>query len=108
MYLLLFFTQKLTISDSITTVNIRYFQRFVNDFKEFKDSFSKNFNKIFSAIILVGTSASYFAPTLIRILVGAISMIRQYPYCSDGLQSYFTLVNIINSSVLIPAKWRKV
>jgi O-antigen/teichoic acid export membrane protein len=109
-FALLYAKKLMTISDSITTVNIPVFsERFVNDFKEFKDSFSKNFNKIFSAIILVGTFASYFAPTLIRILVGGDKYDQAIPLIAPMVFAIvlYSFVNIINSSVLIPAKMAK-
>ncbi len=109
-FALLYAKKLMTISDSITTVNIPVFsERFVNDFQEFKSSFSKNFNKIFSVIILVGTSASYFAPTLIRILVGGDKYDQAIPLIAPMVFSIvvYSFVNIINSSVLIPAKMAK-
>ena len=109
-FALLYAKKLMTISDSITTVNIPVFsERFVNNFNEFRETFSKNFNKLFSVIVLVGTFASYFAPTLIRILVGGNKYNSAIPLIAPMVFAIvvYSFVNIINSSVLIPAKMAK-
>jgi len=70
-FAILYAKKLMSVSDSVTTVNIPVFsEKYVNDFKEFKSSFTKNFDKLFSLIIFIGTFSAYLAPLLIRILVG--------------------------------------
>jgi len=109
-FALLYAKKLMTISDSITTVNIPVFsERFVNNFKEFKETFSKNFNKLFSVIVLVGALASYFAPTIIRLLVGGDKYDATFSLIAPTVFAFviYSLINIVNSSVLIPAKMAK-
>lgn len=106
-FAMLYAKKLMTISDSVTTVNIPVFsEKFVNDVKEFKDSFTKNFNKLFSLIVFIGAFASYLAPILIRILVGGDKYDNAIPLITPMVFAFviYSFVNIINSSVLIPAK----
>jgi len=109
-FAMLYAKKLMSISDSVTTVNIPVFsERYVNDFKEFKETFSKNFDKIFSLIVFVGAFASYFAPTVIRVLVGSNKYDESIPLIAPMVFAFiiYSFVNIINSSVMIPAKMAK-
>jgi O-antigen/teichoic acid export membrane protein len=106
----LLYAKKLTgISDSVTDVNLPVLsEKYKNDLAGFKDLFEKNFNKLFSFIVLTGAFASYWAPLIIRIPVGNKyddSFILIPPMILSFM--LYSLLNIINSSVLIPAKMTK-
>ncbi len=106
-FAMLYAKKLMSISDSVTTVNLPVFsERYVSDFKEFKETFSKNFNKLFSLIVFTGALASYLAPILIRILVGSDKYNESFPLIAPMVFTFiiYSFVNIINSSVLIPAK----
>jgi len=109
-FALLYAKKLMTISDSVTTVNIPVFsERYVNNFEEFKESFLKNFNKLFSVIVLAGAVASCFAPEIIRVLVGSGKYDGSIPLIAPMVFAFvmYSFVNIVNSSVLIPAKMAK-
>lgn len=106
----LLYAKKLTsISDSVTDVNLPVLsEKYVNNFDEFKALFEKNFNKLFSFIILIGAFASYWAPVVINLAVGHKyddSFVLIPPMILAFI--FYSLLNIINSSVLIPAKMTK-
>ena len=104
------YAKKLTgISDSVTDVNLPVLsEKYVNNFEEFKALFEKNFNKIFSFVVIIGTFAAFWAPLVIRLAVGnkyddSFSLIP--PLIMSFI--FYSLLNIVNSSVLIPAKMTK-
>ena len=109
-FAMLYAKKLMSISDSVTTVNIPVFsEKYVNDEKEFKKAFTGNFNKIFSFIVFVGTFAAYFAPLAIRILVGSDKYDEAIPLVAPMVFAFiiYSFVNIISSSVMIPAKLAK-
>lgn len=106
----LLYAKKLTsISDSVTDVNLPVLSaKYKDDFKEFKELFERNFNKLFSFIVLIGVFASYWAPLIIRVAVGHKyddSFVLIPPMILAFI--LYSFLNIINSSVLIPAKMTK-
>lgn len=106
----LLYAKKLTsISDSVTDVNLPVLsEKYSKDISEFKILFEKNFNKLFSFIVLIGAFASYWAPLIIRIMLGHKyddSFVLIPPLILSFM--LYSLMNIINSSVLIPAKMTK-
>ncbi len=109
-FAMLYAKKIMSISDSVTTVNIPVFsERYVKNFKEFKETFVKNFNKLFSLIVFTGSLAAYFAPNVIRILVGSDKYNQSFPLIAPMVFAFiiYSFVNIISSSVLIPAKMAK-
>ncbi|MBW6441655.1 oligosaccharide flippase family protein [Patescibacteria group bacterium] len=109
-FAMLYAKKLMSISDSVTTVNIPVFsERYVNDFKEFKKTFTKNFNKLFSLIVFVGTFAAYFSPVLIRVLVGGDKYDESLSLIAPMVFAFviYSLINIVTSSVMIPAKLSK-
>jgi len=109
-FAMLYAKKIMNISDSVTTVNIPVFsERFVKNLDEFKETFVKNFNKLFSLIIFVGAFASYFAPEAIRILVGGNKYDASLPLVAPMVFAFivYSFINIITSSVMIPAKMAK-
>jgi O-antigen/teichoic acid export membrane protein len=106
----LLYAKKLSgIADSVTDVNLPVLsERYSNDLLGFKELFEKNFNKLFSFIVLTGAFASYWAPLIIRLVVGHKyddSFVLIPPLILSFILYSFT--NIINASVLIPAKMTK-
>lgn len=109
-FAMLYAKKLMSISDSVTTVNIPVFsEKYVNDEKEFRKAFSGNFNKIFSFIVFVGSFAAYFAPLAIRILVGSDKYDEAIPLIAPMVFAFiiYSFINIISSSVMIPAKLAK-
>jgi len=106
----LLYAKKLTsISDSVTDVNLPVLsEKYRKNLSEFKELFERNFNKLFSIIVLVGTFAAYWAPLIIRIPVGH-KYDDSFVLIPPMILSFmlYSLLNIINSSVLIPAKMTK-
>jgi O-antigen/teichoic acid export membrane protein len=106
----LLYAKKLTsISDSVTDVNLPVLsEKYVKDISGFKILFEKNFNKLFSFIVLIGTFAAYWAPFIVQLAVGhkyddSFVLIPPLVFCFV----LYSLMNIINASVLIPAKMTK-
>jgi O-antigen/teichoic acid export membrane protein len=109
-FALLYAKKLMSISDSVTTVNIPIFsEKYVKSFDEFKELFEKNFNKLFSLIVFIGAFASYFAPLLIWILVGSNKYDASLPLIVPMVFTFviYSFINLINSSVMIPAKMAK-
>ena len=109
-FAMLYAKKIMSISDSVTTVNIPVFsERYVSNIGDFKESFTRNFNKLFSLIVFVGAFATYLSPVLIRLLVGGDKYDSAIPLVTPMVFAFviYSLVNIINSSVFIPAKEAK-
>jgi O-antigen/teichoic acid export membrane protein len=106
----LLYAKKLTsISDSVTDVNLPVLsEKYQRDFSEFKELFARNFNKLFSFIVLTGTFAAYWAPLIIRIPVGH-KYDDSFVLIPPMILSFmlYSFLNIITASVLIPAKMTK-
>lgn len=109
-FALLYAKKLMSISDSVTTVNIPIFsEKYVKNFDEFTNLFEKNFNKLFSLIVFSGAFASYFAPSLIRVLVGGNKYDAALPLIPPMVFTFviYSFINLISSSVMIPAKMAK-
>lgn len=106
-FALLYAKKLMSISDSVTDVNLPVLSdKFVHDKKEFRSLFSENFNKIFIFIILSASFATYWAPEIVRVLVGGDKYELSYVLIPPIILAFilYSLINIIKSSVLIPAK----
>ena len=105
-FALLYSKKLMSISDSATDVSLPVLsERYVRNLDEFKELFRKNFNKLFSFIVLIGTFAAYWAPFIIRLAVGHKyddSLVLIPPLMLAYI--LYSLINIVNASVLIPAK----
>lgn len=109
-FAMLYAKKLMSISDSVTTVNIPVFsEKYVRAFDEFKELFEKNFNKLFSLIVFVGAFASYFAPTVIKLLVGGDKYDASLPLIPPMMFTFiiYSFVNLVSASVMIPAKMAK-
>lgn len=109
-FALLYAKKLMHISDSVTDVNLPVLsERYVNDMDDFKQMFSKNFDKIFSFIIISAAFASYWAPTISRFLVGGEKYDSAFALIPPIIMAFvfYSFTNIAKSSVLIPAKMTK-
>lgn len=106
-FALLYAKKLMHVSDSITDVNLPVFSgKFVNDLKGFKKLFSSNFNKTFSMIVFFAMSAIFWAREIISILIGSNKYDGALPLLVPMVFAFifFSLINIIKSSLAIPAK----
>lgn len=112
-FALVFAKKIMSISDAVTDVNLPVLsEKFVNDIKDFKNTFSSNFNKIFAFTILSASAASFWAPQIIYLLAGEEKYFEYYDslrLISPLLIAFilYSFINIIKSSILIPAKLTK-
>jgi O-antigen/teichoic acid export membrane protein len=106
-FALLFAKKLMNVSDAVTDVNLPVFsERYANDIKSFKESFSKNFDKIFVLIILAAATAVYWSADIVRFAVGGDKYDPSLPLILPMVFAFvfYSMVNIIKSSVIIPAK----
>lgn len=109
-FALLYGKKLMSISDSVTDVSLPVLsEKFKNNLEEFRATFSRNFDKIFVFVILSATVASYWAPEIIRVLVGSDKYEASYVLVPAVILSFiiYSFINIVKSSVLIPAKMTK-
>jgi len=112
-FALLFAKKIMNISDAVTDVNLPVLsEKFVDDFNDFKETFNKNFDKIFAFIILSSSVAAYWAPEIIYFAAGADKYREYYnslPLILPLLVAFimYSFINIVKSSMLIPAKLTK-
>ena len=105
-FALLYSSKLQTISDALTDVNLPVFSKeFSTNFENFKKLFNENFNKLFIFIMLSGVVGIYWAKDIILLAVGA----KYEPSVSLVLPlvmafAFYSYINILKSSVLIPAK----
>jgi len=107
---LLFAKKLMAISDAVTDVNLPVFsEKYVNDFKSFTALFSKNFDKIFTLIVLVAAVAIFWSPEFVRFVVGGAKYDRSLPLIPPMVLAFvlYSFVNIVHASVLIPSKLSK-
>lgn len=103
----------MSISDAVTDVNLPILsEKFVNDVEDFKKTFTHNFDKIFSFVIFSSSLAAFWAPEIIYFLAGKQKYTEYYESLRlilPLLISFilYSFLNIINASILIPAKMVK-
>jgi len=105
-FALFYSTKLMTASDAITDVNLPVFSgKFLDGLDEFKTTFLANFQKIYAFITLTAISAIYWSPELVRLVVGHKynSSLRLIPWLIGAFWCY-SFINIIKSSLMIPAK----
>ncbi len=106
-FALLYAKKLMHISDAVTDVSLPVFsEKYVNDVKEFKSMFTTNFNKIYAIVVFFAMSAVYWAKELIIILIGSNKYDSALPLLVPMVFAfiYFSLLDIIKSSIAIPAK----
>ncbi len=106
-FALLYSKKIMSISDAVTDVNLPVMsEKFSIDIDDFKKSFKKNFDKVFSFIILSSAIACYWAPQIIKLLVGGNKYENSYPYIPYILLAFviYSVIDIVKSSVFVPAK----
>lgn len=103
---LFFATKLMTASDAVTAVNLPVFsESFVDGLEKFRQEFDSNFKKIFAFITFSAATAVFWSPELFYIVVGSKynATLPLVPWLVVAFWCY-SFVNIINSSILIPAK----
>lgn len=115
---LLYSKKLMNISDSVTDVSLPVFsEKFVKNFDDFKKDFSHNFDRLFCIIVTIGVFAAYWVKEISYVLIGLIvAILTGKNRYADYLDAFglvlplivsfvmYSFINIIKSSVLIPAK----
>jgi O-antigen/teichoic acid export membrane protein len=109
-FALLYAKKLMHISDSVTDVNLPVLsEKFVDSKAAFVKLFTENFNKVYSLIIFVAVTAVFWAPEVIHFVVGGnkydASLVLVPALVFAFL--FYSLINIVKSSVIIPAKMVK-
>jgi O-antigen/teichoic acid export membrane protein len=106
-FALLYAAKLMAVSDAITDVNLPVLSRkYVRNVEEFKELFVGNFNKIFAFIIFAAMSAIYWVQDIFHFLVGSNKYDGSFPFIMPLVLAFvfYSVVNIVKSSILIPAK----
>jgi O-antigen/teichoic acid export membrane protein len=109
-FAMLYAKKILSISDAVTDVNLPVLsEKYSRDFNEFKELFTKNFDKVLVLILVSAAVATYWSKEIVTLVVGSAkydSSLRLIPYLVASFVIY-SILNIVNASVLIPAKMVK-
>jgi len=109
-FALLYAKKLMSISDAVTDVNLPVLsEKYVKDIDDFKKLFTRNFDKIFISVIAAAAFASYWAPEIVSLVVGGDKYKDSYSLISPVMFAFilYSFINIVKSSVLIPAKMVK-
>ena len=109
-FALLYAAKLMTVSDAITDVNLPVLsKKFVNNVEEFKGLFVANFNKIFAFVVFAAVSAVFWVREIFHLLIGSEKYDGSFPFIMPLVFAFvfYSVVNIVKSSVLIPAKMVK-
>ncbi len=107
---LLYASKLMTISDALTDVNLPVFTKeFSTNLANFKIIFKENFNRLYLLILFAGVSAIFWFKDIISVVglaskYGGSSIIVAPLILSFAFYSY---INLLKSSVYIPAKMMK-
>ncbi|HOM77586.1 oligosaccharide flippase family protein [Patescibacteria group bacterium] len=104
---LLYAKKLMLISDAVTTVNLPVLsEKYTTDLDEFKELFINNFNKLYVFILGSGFFAVFWAREVFFILVGSDKYHPALPLVLPLMFAFifYSFMNIIESSVIIPAK----
>jgi len=106
-FALLYAAKLMTVSDAITDVNLPVLsKKFTHSVDEFRNLFVGNFNKVFAFIVFAAASAVYWVQDIFHFLVGSAKYDGSFPYIFSLVFAFvfYSVVNIVKSSILIPAK----
>jgi O-antigen/teichoic acid export membrane protein len=106
-FALLYAKKLMIISDSITTVNLPVLsEKFTSDKEDFENTFKANFNKTYAFILGSGFFAIFWSREIFFVLVGGDKYSPALPLVLPLMVAFmiYSFINIIESSVLIPAK----
>ncbi len=106
-FALLYGKKLVSISDAVTVVNLPVLsEKFVHNLEEFKQLFTRNFDKVFTIILFCAFSAIFWSWELTYILVGGNKYEQSIPFILPMVFAFvfYALLNIITSSVVVPAK----
>jgi len=112
-FAIVFAKKIMSISDAVTDVNLPILsEKFVDDIEDFKQTFTSNFDRIFSFVILSSTVAAFWAPQIIYFAAGKQKYTEYFGSLAlilPLLISFilYSFINIVNASILIPAKMVK-
>ncbi len=106
-FAMLFAKKIVSVSDAVTDVNLPVMsETYSQNVAEFKDLFKKNFDKLFLFVIISSSVAVYWSPELIDLAAGAGKYTASFPLILPLVAASvaYSLMNIIKSSIYIPAK----
>jgi O-antigen/teichoic acid export membrane protein len=109
-FALLYGKKLMMVSDSVTAVNLPVLsEEYTKNFGHFKELFSQNFDKVFAFIVFVAVSAIFWSKDLIQFVVGGDKYDRSLSLILPMVFAFifYSLTNIIKSSIIIPAKMIK-
>lgn len=109
-FALLYAKKLVAISDAVTDVSLPVMsEKYLKNITEFKDLFSDNFDKLFVFILFSAFTVVYWSPEVIKFVVGGDKYNQSFPYILPMVFAFvfYSFINIIKSSVFIPAKFIK-
>jgi len=108
-FAILYSMKLLVVSDAVTDVNLPAMTKNLRQgFDKFCEKFLANFEKVYSLMLLAGASAVFWAADIFHLLVGT-KFDASLPLVPLLMLSAFVygLLNLLGSSVLVPAKFLK-
>jgi len=105
-FAVLYSSKLMAISDALTDVNLPVFSKeFTQNLEGFKKLFHENFDKLYVLILFAALSQIYFSKEIILFAVGS-KYSSVFPIIVPLVLAFtfYSYVNIIKSSILIPSK----
>ncbi len=109
-FALFYATKLMAVSDAVTDVNLPALSKqYANDIESFKKVFSSNFDKVFAFIVFSAITAVYWVNEIVRLAIGSDKYDLAIPLILPMVFAFifYSFVNIIKSSVIVPAKMVK-
>ncbi len=109
-FALLYATKLMAVSDSVTDINLPVLsKKFVENIEEFKSLFIGNFDKIFVFIVFAAITAVFWVRDIFHLLIGSEKYDGSFPFVMPLVFAFifYSVVNIVMSSILVPAKMVK-
>jgi len=106
----LFAKKILSISDAVTDVNLPVLsEKYQADINDFKKTFKSNFDKVYALILLSAAAATYWSRELVTLVVGSDKYNQSLSLIPVLVLAFviYSVLNIVNSSVLVPVKMTK-